>query len=424
MQFLFLILITICFSTNWKYSEVITPAPAIPDHFQIYTGLDLMEMSRFDYLMGKNIGLVINHTSVNRTGTGILDLLKKYPEIKINKIFSPEHGFLGKTEAGKKIQTDKTQTDTIEIVSLYGKTMKPELADLINLDLIVFDIQDIGSRYYTYASTMSYVMEACAEAGIPFIIFDRPNPLGGLIVNGPCLINAYSSFVGLHSTPVRHGMTMGELAVMINESGWLKRNIKAELKIIPAINWQRNEFYFGSASGWLPPSPNIPDIETAVLYSGVCLLEGTNVSEGRGTAHPFKIIGAPWLEPEKVIKELGQPIFNGIRLESIQFKPESIPGKSKWPKYLDEKCNGFYLTMMDMKQSNPLNAVVKILQAIQKIHPDHFRVLESHFLDNLYGNEKLRNMLESNGNVEMLIDSWAEDENHFIFGREPYLIYP
>ena len=432
MKLIFILILSLIFPNNWKYSKITIPENFIPDQFQVYTGLDVLELSEFNLLKGKRIALVVNHTSVNRFGKGILEILKSYPKIKVKTIFTPEHGFFGKVEAGKKINSESYQIDDYKIISLYGKSKKPKIGELKDIDLVLFDIQDIGSRFYTYASTMSLVMEACAQTGIQFLILDRPNPLGGTLVQGPSLQREFSSFVGMHPFPIRHGQTIGELALIINESSWLKSGINADLTIIPAVNWQRKDFYSGPLTGWVPPSPNIPDLETAIIYSGMCLFEGTNISEGRGTDSPFKLIGAPWLDPKKVIKQLGSSIINGIEIKPIQFIPQSIPGKSQYPKFLNENCNGLSFNLLESEDSNPIKTAVNLMFTIKEVHGENFEILDSHFLDKLYGSDKLRKMIQSGGKPAQLFSQWDSTHYHVkpdtnlcaFISPEHYFIYP
>ena len=406
----------------WESSKIFIPPDNFVSDMNIYTGLDVLQNSGFDYLKNKNIGLVINQTSVNRYNIHILELISKFPKIHLKKIFTPEHGLKGKLSAGELVSSGKDEISGIEFTSLYGKNKKPSQIDLRCIDLMVFDIQDIGSRYYTYVSTLTNILEACSENNIPVVILDRPNPLGGNLISGPILDNDYKSFVGFHPIPIIHGMTIGELAIMINENQWFKSHKKAKITIIPCINWQRIDQYIGSIRGWVPPSPNIPDFETAKLYSGFCLLEGTNLSEGRGTKYPFKILGAPWFNSDSVLFQLNSEIIYGIKLEKIEFTPISIPNMSKWPKYENEKCYGIKLSILN-DNTNPLKAIVELLYVINEIHKDNFKFLDTNFLDNLYGSNKLRTTILNNSGFESLFNSWEIDEESFNRQRSKYLIY-
>ena len=277
-------------------------------------------------------------------------IIPKFENINTKVIFTPEHGLSSNYEAGEHILNDNSYN--IPIVSLYGNSFTPDTAYLSNLDAIIFDIQDIWSRYYTYVSTMTYMMKMCAELGIKFYVLDRPNPISG-INNGPILDKNFSSFVGMHEIQIRHGMTIGELAYMINEEDWLSDEKKVDLYIIKMQGWNRSMYYDETGLLFNPPSPNIPDLETAILYSGLCLIEGTNLSEGRGTEFPFKQIGAPWLDASALLKQLNTYNHNGIKVEEVSFTPKSIPGKSKFPKYENVTCEGIKISILIKIKQNP-----------------------------------------------------------------------
>ena len=261
----------------------------------VRTGLDVLLEDYPDLLVGKTIGLVTNHTGISRDNKKNYTLLQNSSNIFLKKIFAPEHGFYGEASAGAKVDYDSIKnTKGPEIISLYGKTRKPSPDMLDDLDLIIYDIQDIGARFYTYISTLGIVMEAAGENDVDVMVLDRPNPIGGEIVEGAILDTSFKSFVGYYPIPVRYALTVGELSQMAINEGWLSSN-PPSLTIIKMDGWKRNMFYDDTGLPWVPPSPNIPDLETAIIYPGMCLYEATNVSEGRGTNNPFKQIGAPWM---------------------------------------------------------------------------------------------------------------------------------
>ena len=377
----------------------------------ILTGLDVISQSQFQAIHGKSIALVVNHTSQDQYGKHLIDLIGEYKNISIKTIFSPEHGFTGNISAGQHV--DNQETDNIKIVSLYGNKKRPTQKDVEDIDIIVFDIQDIGSRYYTYISTLTYIMDAAAEYQIPIIVLDRPNPLGRTI-SGPILDLHYSSFVGMHPIPIRHGMTIGELAMMINQEKWLSSGIEADLSVIKLKNWNTQIGYFD-----IPPSPNIPDFETALLYSGICLIEGTNLSEGRGTDYPFKIMGAPWLNSQKVIEYLNELKIPGVTFSAYEFMPVSMFEKALYPKYKGEKCQGIKIEITDINQIKPLELTIDILRIIKHIHPKEFYFLSNNFIDKLYGSNHLRNFI--NGKINNL--NINQNVKFFEEIRQKYLLY-
>ena len=383
----------------------------------LLNGLDILEQEKFNQLDDKNIGLVINHTSLNKDGIHILELLSAYKNIHIQSIFTPEHGLKGSFSAGSPVLDIFNDSSGISIISLYGNRKEPTWSQISNLDYIIFDIQDIGSRYYTYVSTLTYILNAASKAKVPVIVLDRPNPLGRKVF-GPNIYTEFQSFVGMHSIPIRHGMTIGELAIMINEQNWLPSEHKAELIIYKMENWDKKLGYFS-----IPPSPNIPDFNTALLYNGMCLLEGTNLSEGRGTNEPFLLIGSPWLNVAKNIEDL-----NALGLEEVvflesNFVPISIKGMSEYPKYQNELCHGIKIKVTNMYRLEPLKLAVSILKIIYENHPNQFSFNNNNFISKLYGSNEIKINILNKEPIEILYDDWKKDSEKFINQRKPYLLY-
>ena len=263
----------------------------------VRTGLDVLIEDHPNYLRGRSIGLVTNHTGITKNNEKNYELFQTNSAISLKRIFAPEHGFYGEASAGAKVDYDGENTSGPEIISLYGKTRKPTKEMLDGIDLIIYDIQDVGARFYTYISTLGLVMEAAGEYGIDVMVLDRPNPIGGEIIEGAILDTAFKSFVGYYPIPIRYALTVGELSQMAIQEGWLTSS-PPNLTIVKMDGWERKMFYDDTNLPWVPPSPNIPDLETAIIYPGMCLYEATNVSEGRGTNNPFKQIGAPWMTYE------------------------------------------------------------------------------------------------------------------------------
>ena len=384
-------------------------------------GFDVMSIhdKQFDGIL--NIGLVANHTS------SMIKINKDKKNIEINlgnnrlyvkKLFTPEHGLSNDYQAGEKIMGDMSYN--IPIISLYGENFKPQLDDLSELDALFFDIQDIGSRYYTYVSTLTYVMEACAQIGLPLYVLDRPNPIGQNI-DGPILDKKFSSFVGLHPIPISHGMTIGEIAFMINELGWINNNL--DLNILKMEGWKREVYFESTGKKWIPPSPNIPDNETAFIYQGTCLIEGTNLSEGRGTDRPFSYIGAPWLNSKEVIDKISSMDFKGVEFNEVEFTPRFIPSKATYPKYKDEKCYGIEIRIVDREKVSPLKIIVSLIDVIYEMHPNEFKFKTNNFIDKLYGSDKLRNTIIFDLDLNILFEDWRRDKINFSKLRQPFLIY-
>ncbi len=393
-----------------------------PETARFRMGLDVLADTRFALLRNKRVGLVVNHTSVDENGVHIIDLLNSESDITIGKIFVPEHGFKGILEAGKKVPDGIEPRTGAQIISLYGDHKKPSEQDLSDLDLLIYDIQDVGSRYYTYISTLTYVMEAAALRNIPVMVLDRPNPIG-VKVEGPKLDMAFRSFVGLHPIPTRYGMTVGELAAMINGEKWLNGGVSCSLNVIKMVEWRKKASLYGSGDSWVPPSPNIPDDTTALIYNGFCLLEGTNISEGRGTEHPFKIFGAPWMDGLTVTDSLNAMQLSGVKFFPVDFTPVEIAGKSRWPKYKNKGCSGSRIVITDPEAFHPMKTAVSVLFTVKKLYPEEFETAATKFLDKLYGSDALRLALAGGERKEILFARWEKDCRRFEEIRGKYSYY-
>ena len=376
-------------------------------------GIDIFfssDLSKYETL---RIAVVANHTSLDKDGNSLVDLANEHLNLKA--IFTPEHGLFGKDEAGKKINDNAF--NGIPVYSLYGKNKKPTSDQLKNIDLILFDMQDIGSRYYTYISTMTYVMQAALDNEVKIIVLDRPNPIGRAI-EGPILRNGFQSFVGMHPIPIRHGLTIGELALMIEGMNWISGDGDLDLEVIKVLGWNGEPVSID-----IPPSPNIPDLETAIIYSGLCLLEGTNISEGRGTDTPFKILGAPWLNSEDVLDRIKSSGVRGADVSGITFIPKSIPGKAAYPKYKSEECKGIKIDITDFDSFYPLKLGVLILKSIHDSDPENFKILETNFIDKLYGSDQLKENIINGLSINELVLTWKYESEQFRKVSQPYRIY-
>ncbi len=388
---------------------------------QVQTGLD--RAAEFQSVFaGKRLGIIANHTAYNSQGVFITDVFRRMPGVKVSALFGPEHGFRGSHSAGVKVEEHNAFLDSIPIYSLYGKTLKPTPQMLKNVDLLVFDIQDIGARFYTYIWTMALAMEAAAEQHIPFVVLDRPNPINGVQVEGGVLDTAFASFVGLYPIPVRHGMTVGELARLFNGEGWLKNGVKADLTVIPMKGWKRAEWFDQTGLKFIPPSPNMPNLQTATVYPGMCLIEGTNVSEGRGTDRPFLQFGAPWINPSDLLAYLGRFHLPGVRFSPVDFTPKSLPGKALHPKYENETCHGLTLHVTDRRAFQPFLTGVRIVQSIHELYPRQLQWRAKHF-DRLVGSDNLRKAISQNQDLTALIKTWQEQVKAFQKLREKYELY-
>ncbi len=393
------------------------------DH-RLLLGIDSLEENDFAELQGKSIAVVVNQTSLDSAGRHLVDmLLEKKDEISLKVIFTPEHGLKGLQGAGEWVEDGRIEGSGVRIISLYGKKKTPSGEDLAGIDLIVVDLQDVGSRYYTYISTLTNVMTAAAQNDKKVLLLDRPNPLGGEIVEGPLVKPGFESFVGMHPIPIRYGMTLGELAKMINERGWLGSSLMVDLDIIPLAHWQREMLWPQTDLNWVPTSPNIPDFATALIYDGMCLLEGTNLSEGRGTPAPFLTFGAPWINSEQLTTELTALMLPGVSFSTYQFVPVSIPDKAPWPKYEGENCHGCRIVIKDPRTCDPLLTAVSILETVHRDYQQKFEFLDTHYIDKLYGSANLRRNILQGRNAAEIVAAWKRGESSFRKNREKYLLY-
>jgi uncharacterized protein YbbC (DUF1343 family) len=351
-------------------------------------------------LKNKNIALVVNQTSIVGETHLVDALLEK--GILIKKIFAPEHGFRGQADAGEHVKDDKDAKTGIPLISLHGKNKKPTAEHLQGIEVVVFDIQDVGARFYTYISSMSYVMEACAENNVKFMVLDRPNP-NGHYVDGPVLKKEYSSFVGLHQIPVVHGMTVGEYAQMVNNEGWLKGKVKCNLTVIKCENYDHKTFYE------LPikPSPNLPNIRSIYLYPSICFFEGTTASVGRGTNKQFQIYGHP-----------------DFKQGEFTFTPQSMPG-AKFPKLEGKECNGFDLSKLDLQEFKEMGRINLryLMHFYENFENKKAFFLENKFFDTLAGSATLRWQIINGKSEEEIRNSWQKDLEAFKIIRSKYLLY-
>ncbi|NLJ85660.1 MAG: DUF1343 domain-containing protein, partial [Firmicutes bacterium] len=328
-------------------------------------------------LRGKSVGVIANTTSVDHQFRHIVDLLNAEEGIKLAAIFGPEHGFRGDQDTTVGDSTDPyTQ---VPIYSLYGETQKPTNKMLEGIDVLLFDMQDVGVRFYTYISTMAYSMQAAAELGIEFVVLDRTNPINGIVVDGPVLETGFESFVGVYPLPIRHGMTVGEVARYFNE----EFDIGVDLRVVTMEGWDRTAWYDETGlQNWVLPSPNLPTLETAIVYPGMCLFEGTNVSEGRGTTRPFEMMGAPFIDGVELADALSQRGLPGVIFRPVSFIPF-------YRKYVKELVHGVQLHVVDRAVFQPVRTGLEILVAIQKMYPNDLEFRDDAF-DRLAGNSWIR----------------------------------
>ena len=336
---------------------------------KVLCGADVFARNGFE-LQGR-CGLITNHTGVLRDLTSTVDMLTE--RCNLTALFAPEHGVRGDVQAGENIVTYRDKKTNLPVYSLFGDDVSESNKNLASLDTVIFDIQDVGARFYTYAYTMTDAMQLCARHNVKFVVFDRPNPLGGIKAEGTVLDRRFSSFVGRFPTPTRCGLTIGEFALTVNET----ENIGCDLTVVPLDGWKREMYYDDTDLVFIPPSPNIPSVDTAFAYIGTCIFEDTNISEGRGTTKPFEMIGAPWLDSDAVIDAVGKQ--EGVILRKCSFTPT-------FSDYKDAFCQGIQLHITDRDSFAPFETGMKLFDTIRKLHSE-FEIDTS--VSNLLGTDEI-----------------------------------
>lgn len=385
---------------------------------QVKTGLENLLENRLDLIRGKRLGLLTNQTSVDSEGRHIVELLSEHSQI-VTVLFGPEHGFMGDMEDAVSIG-DSIYKD-IQLYSLYGEFLSPTPRMLKDVDVLVYDIQDVGVKFYTFISNLFLAMHAAKRDSIPIIVLDRPDPINAKIVSGAITNPAFSSFVGVLPLPIRYGMTVGEIAELFNNESYGGFSLGIDLTVIPMTGYKRDMWYDETGIPWVVPSPNMPTLETAVIYPGMCLMEGTNLSEGRGTASPFLTIGAPYIDSEDWLEAIPKDALMGVKAESAVFLPESIPGIVTSPKYKGKKCYGLHFTVTDKETLEPIALAVAVLCAAQKIYPEEFKMTK--YLDKLWGNEDLRALVSEGHDFHTILQTCEQGLAQFNKVRKKYLRY-
>ena len=387
-------------------------------------GLTVLLEDKLELIAGRSIGLITNSTGVNENLEDNISLFCRHSGIHLKAIFAPEHGLWGTSQDAVpvssfqyremgKIPHTPGRTD-IPVYSLYGDTRKPTGEMLEGIDILVFDIQDVGARFYTFISTMAMAMEACAEHGLSFVVLDRPNPIGSMALEGNILESEFRPFVGYFPIPIRYGTTIGELARFFNN----RFQIGARLSVISMVGWRRDMWFDETGLPWVMPSPNMPTLTTATVYPGTCLFEGTNISEGRGTTRPFELIGAPWIDGWRLADELNGLSLAGVKFRLVYFTPT-------FAKYRDQLCGGVQLHVVDTEEFKPVRVALNIIEIIRRIYPHEFRWRSGDrpFFDLLMGTDKVRKQLSNGESADRIIRSWEDELADFSEIRRSYLLY-
>jgi uncharacterized protein YbbC (DUF1343 family) len=382
-------------------------------------GVEVLLKDQIDLIKGKRVGLITNPTGVDKDLNSIVDLFYNHDDFELTALYGPEHGVRGSAPAGAYVESYVDEKTGLPVYSLYGKTRKPSPEMLSNIDVLVFDIQDVGARFYTYIYTMAYAMEAAKENNIPFIVLDRPNPIGGTKVEGPVMEQHYTSFVGNYpDIPVRHGMTVGELAKLFNK----EYNIGADLTVVEMEGWKRNMYYDDTELQFVMPSPNMPTLDTALVYTGGALIEGAaNVSEGRGTTRPFELLGAPFMNGDALAAKLNSLNLPGVTFRSASF----IPSTSKNMNALN---HGIQIHVTNRNAFKPFETGLHIVKTMYDMYPNNFQFRArdakgvSHF-DMLVGNGWIQDGIKAGRSVEDMKAQWEPELDKFMDVREQYLLY-
>lgn len=379
---------------------------------KVKTGIDNID-EYIDIFKGKKVGLITNNTGYNCEFKSTIDILRE--RTNLTALYSPEHGIRGDIQAGEKVESYIDSKTGIRVYSLYGKNKRPSKEILKDIDILAFDIQDVGARFYTYLYTMSYAMESCSEFNKEFVVFDRPNPINGVDVEGNLVDKNYSSFVGRYPIPQRYGLTIGEIASLFNEEFL----IGCKLKVIPLKNWNREMYYEATGLNFIMPSPNMPSIDTAVVYPGTCIFEGTNISEGRGTTRPFEIIGAPWLDGFKIAD-----MMNRIKLYGVKFRPVFFT--PTFSKHVGKLCMGIQIHVTDRKIYKPVKTGIFLYETIKRESKDKFDFVTfegkklKYGIDYLAGDSTIR---KGNISTDKIYEKCQEDSLKFKELKEKYHLY-
>ena len=387
----------------------------------IFTGLDLFEKLWPKDLRGARVGLVAHPASVNRRLEYAVTVCIKSKKFKLTTLFGPQHGILGQTQDNMiEWEGFRDPVTGLPVYSLYGKTRKPFPGMLANIDVLIVDLQDVGSRYYTFIWTLELCMQACHESGKTVVILDRPNPIGGHITEGPVLKPEFASFVGLRPLPVRHGMTIGEIGMYVGDTF----HPGLDYRVIPMQGWNRRMWFDETGLTWVLPSPNMPTLDTALVYPGMCLLEGTNISEGRGSARPFEIFGAPFVHSGTIVK-----VLNEFRLPGVVFRPLSF--QPTFQKHANKLCGGAQIHVTDRERFKPFKTGVAVLKAIHNTYPRDIAWKQPPYeyeeinlpIDILAGTDRLRKDIETWTELQAMEGWWKEEARGFEKIRKKYLIY-
>jgi uncharacterized protein YbbC (DUF1343 family) len=392
-----------------------------PSRSAVRVGIERLLDEDRSLIAGLRVGLVSNPASIDGTFRHAVEILSADPEVRLAALFGPQHGFRSDVQ-DNMIETSHGEDPRrrVPIYSLYSETREPTAEMLRDIDVLVIDLQDVGTRVYTYIYTMANCMRAAARHGVRVVVCDRPNPVGGTEIEGPTLRPAFASFVGQFPIPLRHGMTIGELARVFNQ----EFGIGAALDIVQLDGWRRHMFYDETGLPWVIPSPNLPTLDSTTVYPGAVLFEGTMLSEGRGTTRPFELVGAPWIDGDRLAEAMNARRLPGVHFRPVFFEPT-------FQKHARQTCGGCQLHVTDRTVLEPVRVAVELIAEFKRQNPGSFAWRQPPYeyehdkwpIDILYGSDRLRTTVDEAGDVGQLVASWADDEEAFRRMREPYLLY-
>ena len=410
---------------DYEFSTVL-PVPDLSFFHQVYTGLDILEQMDFSPIDGKNIAIFCNHTAINRNGSHLLDLLKNAPGVNVVALFAPEYGLWGLDDKRAKL-IGREPVDPVHgarIIDLFERHVYPPNWVMSKIDLILIDYQDTGVRYSTFIASVSKLFEAASNWRIPVMVLDRPNPLRGDIVDGPVPREEFQSFEGYHLFPTRHGLTLGEASIMINEMGWTKDSKQVDLTVIPLANWDRQQWFDETNLIWKNPAPFLRDLNTVLAYTGMDLFRGTNLNVGFGTDSPYLVLGAPWLGTGFFLEKLKKENLKGVTFKEITYRPKGSIYYNRVPKYDGKSCSGIKLTITDRDEFDPLRTATTMMVLIHHLHPKEFQWTANGYIDKLFGTDLLRVVASQNKPPDHIPPQWMHDVLKFNEFRQKFLLYP
>ena len=389
------------------------PPPAAGAPAAVLPGIETFLADVPVALRGKRVGLITNHSGIDRARTPDIDLIARHPDLKLVALLAPEHGIRGDAQDGVRIEDERDPRTGVPIYSLYQSEDRGPTDEMLrDVEVLVYDLQEVGGRTWTYVSTMALSMQAARRKGIPFVVLDRPNPIGGEIVEGALLDPRFATFVGMYPIPARHGMTVGELATLFNQ----KHGIGAELMVARVANWRRSQWFEDTGLPWINPSPNLRSPAALKSYPGTVYFEGTNLTEGRGTDRPFEQIGAPWLNAPALAATM-----NGMGLPGVRFEPITMPVAASAAKYGGQTIPAVRFAITDARAYRPVRTALLMIDEARRQHPREFAWTGT--IDRLTGSDQVRLAIEG-GRLRPLLDAWDREAAEFRESRKPYLLYP